>query len=320
MKFYFAPMEGVTGYVYRNAHTALFHNVDKYFMPFIAAKQNGGLMTRELHDILPENNQGAIIIPQILTNSATDFIRTANQLKEFGYDEVNLNLGCPSGTVVSKKKGSGFLAHQEELNQFLAEIFREVDMKISIKTRHGRDSHEEFYDLIQLYNQYPMEELIIHPRIQKDMYKNTPNMEVFLDACKVSKNKICYNGDIFTAEDYKRVMEQCESIDRVMLGRGLIANPGLITEIVTGQPVDKAVLKEFHDRVYAQYQVVLSGERNVLFKMKELWFYMIHIFSDYDKYAKKIRKSQRLADYEEAVNSLFREQEIVRGAGYQAKK
>lgn len=315
MKFYLAPMEGLTGYIYRNAHATFFGHVDKYFTPFITTNQFGKLSTRELHDIMPEHNEGICVVPQILTNNAEEFIRMSHTLKAFGYDEVNLNLGCPSGTVVSKNRGSGFLAQKEALNQFLETVFSANVTKISIKTRIGKEHPEEFYDLIQIFNAYPMEELIIHPRVQKDYYKNKPRMEIFKEALEVSKNPVCYNGDIFTAEDYKHFSEGYKQVDRLMLGRGLIANPGLVDEIQQGHPLDKQVLKAFHDKLYMDYQGVLSGERNVLFKMKEAWFYMSYMFEDHEKHLKKIRKSQRLADYEKAVASLFEERHLLEGAG-----
>lgn len=315
MKFYFAPLEGITGYIYRNAHSAFFGDVDKYFTPFIATNQFGKLSTRELHDILPEHNEGTCVIPQILTNNAEDFIRTSKTLNEFGYNEVNLNLGCPSGTVVSKNKGSGFLSQREALDQFLETVFEADVTKISVKTRIGKDDPEEFYELIKIFNKYPMEELIIHPRVQKDYYKNKPRMEIFKDSLALSKNPVCYNGDIFTAEDYKTFSEGFQSVDRLMLGRGLIANPGLVGDIKHDCPLDKQVLRAFHDKLYEGYQGILSGERNVLFKMKEAWFYMSYMFEDHEKHVKKIRKSQRLSDYEKAVSSLFEERDLLEGAG-----
>lgn len=311
MKFYFAPMEGLTGYIYRNAHHTFFNNVDKYFSPFIVPQQNESFKTRDLKDISPENNQGLVLIPQLLTNNAKDFIHTSKKLKLLGYDEINLNLGCPSGTVVSKNKGSGFLSKKEELNLFLEEIFSQSVTKISVKTRIGKDQPDEFYDLIEIFNKYPMEELIIHPRIQKDFYKNKPNLKVFKDALNVSKNPVCYNGDIFTIKEYKEFSADFPSVDTLMLGRGLLANPGLISDITNNIKIDKKLLKEFHDKVYEDYQGVLFGDKNVLYKMKELWFYLIQVFSDNAKYAKKIRKSERLYDYDEAVSSLFREQDLL---------
>ncbi len=310
MKFYFAPMEGLTGYIYRNAHKAFFDSIDKYFSPFIIANQIDGFKTRDLKDILPENNQGLVLIPQVLTNNAKDFIYTSKKIKSMGYTEINLNLGCPSGTVVSKNRGSGFLAKKEELDAFLEEIFSQAITKISVKTRIGKDQPEEFYDLINIFNKYPIEELIIHPRIQKDFYKNKPNMQIFSDALALSKNTVCYNGDIFTAKDYTKFCGDFPSVNTLMLGRGLLMNPALVHDVKDDIKLEKGLLKEFHDKVYNDYKDVLSGERNVLFKMKELWFYMINVFTDNEKYAKKIKKSQRLSDYDEAVNRLFEEQSV----------
>ena len=304
-------MEGLTGYIYRNAHNAFFNKIDKYFSPFIVANQSKGFRTRELNDLLPENNQGLVLIPQLLTNNAKDFIHTSNKIKQLGYNEINLNLGCPSGTVVSKNKGSGFLAKTEELDLFFEEVFSEATTKISVKTRIGKDEPEEFYHLIEIFNKYPIEELIIHPRTQKDFYKNKPNLRIFEDALSLSKNPVCYNGNIFSVEDYKAFSTDFNSVETLMLGRGLLTNPGLISDIENNIKLEKRLLKEFHDKIYEDYKGILFGDRNVLFKMKELWFYMIPMFSDNVKYAKKIRKSERLNDYDEAVSNLFREQDIL---------
>lgn len=310
MKYYFAPLEGITGYIYRNAYQTFFGQIDKYFTPFISPTSNKGFTSRELNDILPKHNQGLSVVPQILTNNAEYFTRTVNELTKFGYDEINLNLGCPSGTVVAKHKGSGFLAQREQLDEFLEDIFSKASTKISIKTRIGKDSPDEFYELIEIFNKYPLEEIIIHPRIQTDFYKNKPNMKVFKDALALSKNPVCYNGDIFNGSDYMELVEMYPSLGAVMLGRGLIANPALIGEIKNNHVVDKQVMKAFHDTVYAGYQEILSGDRNVLFKMKEFWFYMIHLFAESDKYAKKIRKTDRLCDYEAVISRLFQELDI----------
>ncbi len=310
MKLYFAPMEGLTGYIYRNAHHEYFNHIDKYFTPFIVAKQSNRLKTREMNDILPENNKELPIVVQLLTNQAQDFIQVSKRVKQLGYQEINLNLGCPSGTVVAKNKGAGFLAKQKELDEFLKEIFSEAVTKISVKTRIGKDQPEEFYELIEIFNQYPMEELIIHPRIQQDFYRNKPNLDIYREALRLSKNPVCYNGDLFTIKEYDNILNMFPETDTIMLGRGLIANPGLSGLITEGISLKKEVLKEFHDRIYKDYQGEMSGGRNVLFKMKEMWYYMINLFPDSDKFAKKIKKAERLSDYEEAVSSLFREREL----------
>ncbi|MEY8354781.1 tRNA-dihydrouridine synthase family protein [Lachnospiraceae bacterium 54-53] len=307
MNYYFAPMEGITGYVYRNAHRRFFKHTDLYFTPFLVPTQNRKFSSREKNDFLPEHNEGLSVIPQILTNQGEDFIWAAKELRGYGYEEVNLNLGCPSPTVVSKRKGAGFLGEPDRLDRFLEQIFSALDMKISVKTRIGKDSPEEFYRLMEIYNKYPLAELIIHPRIQKDFYGNEPDLEIFQKAVSLSRNPLCYNGDLFSAEDYLKFTALFPSVDRVMLGRGLVANPGLAGELKDGKKMEKHELKAFHDEVLTGYEQTLSGDRNVLFKMKELWAYMIRMFDDGEKYGKRIRKSQHLAEYRAAVDSLFQE-------------
>lgn len=315
MKFYLAPMEGITGYIYRNAYEKFFNNIDTYFTPFIVPNNSRSLKTKELRDILPENNQGVSIIPQILTNDSEGFIGTCNKLKQLGYNEVNLNLGCPAGTVVSKNRGAGFLALREELDKFLDEIYKIDNMKISIKTRLGKEEPEEFYELIKIYNKYPLEELIIHPRTRNDFYGNKPNLDIFKDALSLSNHSICYNGDIFTVEDYKNIVKTFPEVDKVMLGRGVLANPGLVSEIREGSFIDKEKLKAFHNEVFESYRRLFSEDKNAMFRMKELWGYMVHIFSNSKKYGKAIKKAQRIRDYNDVVSALFREQEIIKGAG-----
>ena len=315
MKYYLAPMEGITGFIYRNSYEKFFGGIDKYFAPFVVPNSSKSLKTKELRDVLPENNKGINLVPQILTNDSEGFILTAKKLKDLGYNEINLNLGCPSGTVVGKKRGAGFLAHREELDKFLEEIFKINHMKISIKTRLGMDKPEEFYELIKIYNKYPMEELIIHPRTRQDFYGNKPNLEVFKDAISLSKNPVCYNGDIFTLEDHNKLVEEFKEVDKIMLGRGVLANPALMNEILNNEFMDKKVLKEFHDEVFSKYREVFNEDRNAMFRMKELWGYMIYMFSNNKKYAKKIKKAQKVVDYNQAVTSLFLEQDILKGAG-----
>lgn len=315
MKFYLAPMEGITGHIYRNSYEKYFHNIDKYFTPFIVPNQSVSLKTKELKDLLPQNNKGLNIVPQILTNNAEGFILTANKLKQLGYEEINLNLGCPAGTVVSKKRGSGFLAYPEELDKFLDEIYKIDNMKISIKTRLGKERADEFYKLIEIYNKYTLKELIIHPRTREDFYGNTPNLEVFKDALKLSKHSICYNGDIFTLNSYNKIINEFPEVNKVMLGRGILANPGLIGEIKNNEFANKEIIKMFHDEIFENYTILLNEDKNAMYRMKELWGYMSHIFTNNKKYYKKIKKAQKAIDYKNAVNSLFIEQDIIKGAG-----
>lgn len=305
MKIYYAPMEGITGYIQRNAVHRNFAGVDKYFTGFLAANEKGCFSFKEKNDFSPDNNKGIYLVPQLITNDAEDFHITVEKLKDYGYDEVNFNLGCPSRTVVTKYRGSGFLARTDELDRYLDQIYKENDIQISIKTRIGMSDVAEWDRILDIYNQYPLKELIIHPRTQSDYYKNKPHMEAFEYAVQTSKCPICYNGDIFNYQDLKNIMERFPLVDKLMLGRGLLMNPGLAEMLETGKMPSKDRIRKYHDDIYEAYKEVSYGEHNVLFKMKELWSYMICIFEDSKKYAKKIRKSEKLWAYEAAVDELF---------------
>ena len=287
--------------------------MEKYFTPFLVPHTKKDFNTREKNDILPAHNPGMNLVPQILTNDAKGFLDTVEKLKGYGYDEVNLNLGCPSKTVVSKGRGSGFLIHTEELNRFLEEIYAKADVKISIKTRIGKFDADEWGELLRIYNQYPLEELIVHPRLQKDFYKNTPNLDVFAMAAEESRNPLCYNGDICNAEDLKRLRERFPKLDCVMVGRGVLADPALGRVLKGGGQAEKAELRKFHDLLYRAYCEEMSGDRTVLYKMKELWFYFSGLFTNGKKYYKKIKKCERCVIYESIVNELFMKEEVIHG-------
>lgn len=311
MKFYMAPLEGITTYLYRNAYHQLFEPMDKYFTPFISTNQQTHFSAKDKKEILPENNAGLPVVPQILTNKSDEFITTANAICTYGYDEVNLNLGCPSNTVVAKNKGSGFLFHQEQLDRFLDDIYSRGTMKISIKTRLGKYDPEEFYALIAIFKKYPLSELIVHPRITKNMYKNTPNLKVYKETTANLPFPVCYNGDLFTVSDFQTLTSQFPDLDTVMLGRGVISNPALLGLIKGKDLPDKMQFLAFHDRLLEAYQTILSGDRNVLYKMREFWFYLIHLFTNSKQYGKKIKKCEDMAAYRLIVASLFREEALI---------
>ena len=304
MYYYLAPMEGITTWVFRKAYHKYFRPMDKYFTPFLVPHTHKDFNFKEKNEILPEHNAGQNLVPQILTNNAEDFVRTANALKRYGYEDVNLNLGCPSGTVVSKGRGAGFLRDIEKLDRFFDEVFSSLEMKISIKTRIGIQEPGEFEEILEVYNRYPLSELIIHPRIRQDFYKNRPNMTVFKDACRNSRNVLCYNGDLCMEEDIQKFHDSFPQVPAVMIGRGILKNPGLVGE-VEGSAADRETLRAFHDEIYHTYQEIMSGDKNTVFKMKEFWSYLNLSFEYGEKCWKKIKKAQSAAEYERAVEEIF---------------
>ena len=308
VKYYMAPLESVTTWIYRQAHAKIYGRLDKYFIPFLEPHEKRDFKTRELQEILPEHNENIYVVPQILTNRSEGFIKLAKALKDWGYEEVNLNLGCPSKTVVTKGKGSGFLAKPEELERFLTEIFDALsgEVKISVKTRIGKEDPEEFPALLELFNKYPMEELIIHPRVQKDGYGNVPRLELYELAEKQSVNPLCYNGDLYTREQIRNFAERFPGTERLMLGRGFLRDPGLLYNEGKDSKDIFEKFWAFHDLVYEGYQERNMGDRNVLFKMKELWSYQVYQFSEPERLFKTFKKVQDCNEYEQMIRNLRR--------------
>ncbi|MCI6733333.1 MAG: tRNA-dihydrouridine synthase family protein [Lachnospiraceae bacterium] len=314
MKFYFAPMEGITGYVYRNVHREHFPGMDKYYMPFAVANQTLHFKKKEKKDFAPENNSGICVVPQLMANKADEFLWAVKEIHQLGYKEINLNLGCPAATVVSKKKGSGFLAYPEELDGFLQQIFEGIEgsgIDVSIKTRLGKEDMRDAIRLMEIYNRYPISELIIHPRCQKDFYKKDPDMDVFEEVLAVTVHKVCYNGNIFTAEDLAQFTERFPQIGAVMCGRGLLANPALVRQLQGGEALKPEELKQFQYEVARSYRVHELSEIDVMHRMKELWFYMGKLFPDEERMVRNIRKAKHEKDYAIAVDRLFAEGKMI---------
>lgn len=398
MKIYYAPMESVTAYPLRNIHRELFPGIDKYFSPFLSANESGRFTGREGRDVLPENNTGLRLVPQLLTGNAEWFLQAAESLSELGYPELNLNLGCPSGTVVAKGKGSGMLRDPEGLDRFLDALFcglekrgfrilsdmeagaqeesrgaqsrdgeadeRKMEkqsqemqgaeiqskekqsaerqsaenqgaenqsterknegraanaergalqgkgMAVSAKTRLGLNDPGEAGELLRVYNRYPLSELIVHTRVQKDIYRRPADPEAFQRFLEESRAPLVYNGDIFTREDFGRLSARYPSLRAVMLGRGIVGDPSLGRQLRGGGGITREELMRYTDGLLRAYRREIAGERNILFKLKENWSYLGKLFTGSDRAMKELRKAQDLPHYHAAVREIFSSAEL----------
>nr|WP_297174402.1 tRNA-dihydrouridine synthase family protein [uncultured Agathobaculum sp.] len=311
MQFYFAPMEGVTSAIYRRTHRAYFPGVEKYFMPFITPTATGRLTPRQLRDIAPAANEGVPAVPQLLTRTAADFIWAANALFDMGYAEVNLNLGCPSGTVTAKGKGAGFLADPDGLDRFFDAVFAACQGRISVKTRLGLRDPAEFDRLIAVYNRYPIAELTIHPRVRQDFYKGPVRAADFAAALPRLCMPVCYNGDVTRQAEAHAIRKRWPGVEAIMIGRGLIADPSLITRLAGGPRADKQTLEAFHNTLYAHYCDAFGDRRIAVQRMKEIWFYHIGLFAASEKHGKAIKKSRTADEYERAAAAVYRDLDLL---------
>lgn len=303
----FAPLEGITGAAFRRLHHRYFPGVDRYYTPFLSPTREHRFTPREQREFFPEYQRNVTVVPQILTKVPEDFLWAAQELHAMGYQEVNLNAGCPSGTVTAKGKGAGLLADLETLEQFLDAIFEQAPCPISIKTRLGIENPDEFVEILELYNRYPVSELIIHPRVRKDFYRHPVRLEAYEQALQNCRCPVSYNGSIITPEDYRNCISRYPNLKAVMIGQGLVSDPFLAGKIACGLEMNRAVLQEFVEELLEAYALQFDSLANAAKRMKDLWFYLIRLFADSERHGKKILKAKTPEEYQSAVSAVFRE-------------
>lgn len=300
MRYYFAPMEGLTDSIFRRLHHRYFPGVDRYYTPFFSPTIHRALTAREERELPLASDTGFPVVPQLLTKSAEDFLWMAKVCQDRGYTEVNLNLGCPSGTVVAKGKGSGMLVDPENLDRFLDVIFEAAPLPISVKTRLGLKTPEEFYPLLEVFNRYPIAELAIHPRVRAELYTGDIHMEMFAWALRESKNPLCYNGDILSLSQAEALHEAYPGLSSVMIGRGLLRDPGMLSG-----GTDMKTLEAFMDDLLESYMVAFGSARNAMFHLKENWSYLHTRFSGSEKLWKRLRKCTDIAEFRAITTEFF---------------
>ena len=321
MKLYFAPLDGLNNRIYREAHIRHFGGADLYFTPFYAPTTEG-LTKKTLADLTEDGAPLFQTVPQLLCRKEEHFMLAVAQLANIGYTHVNLNLGCPSGTVTAKYKGSGFLAIPDELDRFFDAVFSSLQkkfagMELSIKTRIGYSSVEEASHLLTIYNRYPLSELIVHPRLRTDVYRGKPRMSVFDLFEKNSRAPVCYNGDIFSVADYEKFTTAYPAISRVMIGRGAIANPAIFLECChLPVPDKKARLRAMHDQILERNFERMGDGRNLVCRMADIWNYQIYQFFDTPLAARELHRAKTVAEYRAAANKIFREAPLRENAAF----
>lgn len=296
-------MEGITTSVFRRVHHSLFPGT-KYYSPFIAPDTAGSFKPKYLRELTSDTNSGVKLIPQLLVNNAYSFCVVTEKLRDLGFDEVNLNLGCPSGTVFAKHKGAALLSDPDSLRQLLDGIFSGSKLPVSIKTRMGVSSTSEFPDILKIYNSYPIRELIIHARDRAGLYRSVPDITGFSEALLTAKMPVTYNGNIFSQADEDAVLAQAPQLNSVMLGRGALADPALIRRLCGGKVLSSEELKEFLCRLFEEYSAVLSPNY-VVDRMKGLWYYMRALFPDDEKLIRQLLKAKNVSDYTLQCKILF---------------
>lgn len=312
-----APFQGITDVVYRNVFRKHFAGIGKFYTPFFTGIQKDNSKSLRGEEISPEFNNVNIVVPQILSNSAEEILRFANQCKSLGYREFNLNMGCPFPRVANKTRGCGLMAHPDRTITMLNDVFEHLDgIKFSIKCRLGYFKDDEIYAFIDTFNSLDFSEIIIHPRIGKQMYTGEATLEKFKALIPLINKSLIYNGDIFNVSRYNHILMQCtDTIHHVsiMLGRGLLTNPFLAEQIqnIDNQQDKKSRLHNFVVDLYVERLRHAGGNPKIIGSMKELWKYMMNIFDDPQNVWRKVKKVNNLDEYETAVETIFSEYNLI---------
>lgn len=306
MRYYFAPMEGLTDSIYRRLHHQYFPGVDRYYMPFLSPTVHRSLTHREDRELPMADSVPFTAVPQLLTKVPEDFLWAAQVCLDRGYDEVNLNVGCPSGTVVSKGKGSGMLRDVQALERFLDAVFQSTPLPISVKTRLGLEASEEFPALMEVFNRYPIKELTVHPRLRRQFYAGDVDVDMFRYAAGNSRNPLCYNGDILTMEQVKAIAQAFPNVGAIMIGRGLVADPGMLSGGTTAE-----TLEAFMNELLETYIVAFGGSRNAMFRLKENWGFLHSRFGGSEKLWKRLRKTTDIDEYKAITAEIFHTSPLI---------
>ena len=310
IKLLSSPLQGFTDFRFRNAFHKHFGGIDTFYSPYI--KLNGKLVVKGSYerDILPENNSTLEVIPQIITNDAEEFLFVAKYVQQFGYKELNWNLGCPYPMVAKCGMGSGLIKNTDQIEHILKRVHNETDIIVSMKMRMGYENPTEILDVFPILEQYPIKNIAIHARIGKQLYKGGVDLDSFQKCLDTSKQKLYYNGDITSVAKFKELQERFPSIDHFMIGRGLIADPflpSMIKNNTTEYPKNRLeIFEAFHDEIYREYDAYLQGPTPIRMKMLGFWEYFSESFSNPQKTFKKIKKAGNSKNYEAAVKEIFK--------------
>ena len=314
MKLDFAPMEGITGRDFREVHGACFPGVDRYRLPFLSPAADHHLTPRQRRDLEPGALGLSRLLPQVLTKDPADFLWAASALAELGYTQADLNLGCPSGTVVGKGKGSGLLRDPAALDRFLETIFTAAPIPVSVKTRIGLEDPAEWESLLPVLARYPIRELTVHPRTRRELYKGGVHFDAFLEAAAVLPFPLWYNGNLFTPADVQGLETVCPGLAGAVIGRGLLADPALVTRC-RGGIRDREALIAFHEELAERYLARMHPDGAVLPKFKELWMYLALLLPD-EKAWKRLRKCAKWAEFHSLALGLLRDSEFLPEADF----
>ncbi len=310
IKIYQAPLQGATDFDFRKALAESFGGIDKYFIPYLSYGKGREIKKSQLREVFPENNGVLPVVPQVLFSDQAELFDLVSILIDYGYAEINLNLGCPYPMATNKGRGAAWLEKPEALSEILQQLYAKgFPVKFSVKMRAGMKNDQDAKAIFSLLNQFSLEEIIFHPRTASQMYDGKANPQLFAEAISEVKHPMIYNGDIFSVADFQELQALLPEQNSWMIGRGLLTNPALAAQLKGEVFEPKALrikMREFHDQLLEGYSARLQGDGHIVMKMSQFWAYFNQSFENPHKAMKLVKKSSSLLKYNAAVTEIFR--------------
>ena len=310
IRIYQAPLQGATDFDFRMALAKSFGGIDKYFIPYLSYGKGREIKKSQLREVFPENNRSLPVVPQVLFSDQAELFDLVPILVGYGYQEINLNLGCPYPMATNKGRGAAWLEKPEVLKEILQKLYTKgFPSKFSVKMRAGMTNDQNFKSILEVFNQFPLEEVIFHPRTASQMYDGRANPQLFAEAISEVKHPLVYNGDIFSVADLQELKKLLPEQKSWMIGRGLLTNPALAAQLKGEVFEPKSLrkqMREFHDQLLEAYSARLQGDGHIVMKMSQFWVYFSESFENPHKAMKLVKKSSSLLKYNAAVTEIFR--------------
>ena len=306
MKIYSAPLQGFTEAVWRNVHDKVFGGIDGYYTPFLRY-EHGEIRNKDIRDVERKNNTVKNLVPQVIAATPQELAPLMELLAKEGYSRADINMGCSFALQVRKKHGAGILPHPDMVAALLDAAAGYKDFEFSVKMRLGWESKDEWRELLPILNAAPLEHITMHPRLGIEQYRKPADIDAFAEFFEACKHPVIYNGDILSLADIQRIEHSFPSLEGVMIGRGLLANPALGVEYRDGCELSceekRNLVLAMHSEMLRELAPRLQGNTQFLTKMKPYWEYLLPDMCKRDK--KAILKATTIDKYLSAVGNAL---------------
>lgn len=302
---YFAPVQGHTDAAYRHFHNETYDTGCIFTTPFIR-KEKEGFRPKDIKDVTTPLNEGIRLVPQVIFRDHEELSWLVAHIKELGATEIDINMGCPFPLQTARGRGAATIANPDAAEAVEKVVSENPDISFSVKMRLGYENPDEWRGLLPTLNRLPLTHITMHPRIARQQYVGSVDMEQWKAFIGESTNPVVYNGDLLTPGDLAGIAERYPGIAGIMIGRGILGRPSLFSEYLEGgewprrQRIEQ--MMALHRRLLTHYTETLCGDSQIISKIAPFWEYSEAEIGR--KAWKAIKKASNMAKYHSAVTMI----------------